>query len=67
MGGRVGIIYFRCLGYVYVYVYVCCLGYVNVHCLGYVCVFCFCLCLCSYFQSFHLGLCVRMSQFNFVV
>ena len=39
MGGWVGIIYFRCLGYVYVYVYV--------RCLGYVCVFC----LCSYFHS----------------
>ena len=56
VGGRVGIIYFNCLGYVYVYV----------RCLGYVCVLCLCLSLCSYFHSFHLGLCVRMSQFNFM-
>ena len=52
--GRFGIIYFNCLGYVYV------------HCLGYVCVFCLYLYLCSYFRSFRLGLCVRMSQFNFM-
>ena len=52
IGGRVGIIYFRCLGYVYVYV----------RYLGYVYVFC----LCLYFHSFRLGLCVRMSQFNFM-
>ena len=46
MGGRFGIIYFNCLGYV--------------------CVFCLCLCLYSYFHSFCLGLCVRMSHFNFM-
>ena len=58
MGRRVGISYFNCLGYVYVDVYV--------RCLGYDCVFCLCLCLCLYFHSFRLGLCVRMSQFNFM-
>ena len=42
------------------------LGYVYVHGLGYVCVFCLYLCLCSYFHNFRLGLCVKMSQFNFM-
>ena len=56
VGGRVGIsfFFFHYLGYVYV------------HGLGYVCVFCLYLCLCSYFHNFRLGLCVKMSQFNFM-
>ena len=66
VGCRVGIIYFCCLGYFYVYVYIYVYVYVYVRGLEYVCVFCLCFCLCSYFHSFRLGLCTRMSRFNFL-
>ena len=63
MCGRFGIIYFNCLGNVCVFCLCLCLCSLFRICL---CILFFFLCLCSHFHSFHLGLCVRMSEFNFM-